>query len=60
MILFALRLPLLILLYILGTLRETLPESTDEAGVFLSGMCWAFCLHWAVLFFVTWLWFQQR
>lgn len=35
------------------SIRETLPSTTDEAGAFLSGMTYAFILHWAVLIFVT-------
>jgi hypothetical protein len=32
---------------------ETLPSSEGEAGVFLSGFCWAFVLHWVILIAVT-------
>jgi hypothetical protein len=35
------------------TIRETLPSTYAEAGAFLSGFCYAFVLHWVVLFAVT-------
>ena len=37
------------------SIRETLPRTDDEAGVFLSGLTWAFVLHWAILIAVTYL-----
>lgn len=55
-----LRLPFVILLYLLGTLRETLPDTTDEAGYFLSGFTWAFVLHWVFLILVTLVWAATR
>lgn len=35
--------------------RETLPSSDDDVsmGAFVSGMTWAFVLHWAILIAVT-------
>jgi hypothetical protein len=35
------------------SVRETLPKSSDEAGVFLAGMVWAFVLFWSILLAVT-------
>lgn len=35
------------------SVRETWPTSESDAGPFLAGFCWAFCLHWVVLFAVT-------
>lgn len=35
------------------SIRETLPSTEQEAGAFLSGLCYAFALHWAMLLFVT-------
>jgi hypothetical protein len=36
------------------TIRETLPRSEAEGGAFLSGVCYAFAVHWALLIAVTW------
>lgn len=35
------------------TVRETLPASHEEAGVWMAGFVWAFCLHWVILIAVT-------
>lgn len=37
------------------TIRETLPSTTDEAGVFVAGMCWAVVLCLAGLLLATWM-----
>jgi hypothetical protein len=40
---------------IAGDIRETLPSTPEEAGIFVAGACWAFILFWSVLILVTWL-----
>jgi hypothetical protein len=42
------------------TIRETLPSDEREAGVWVSGLAWAFVLHWAVLLWVTWGYCSSR
>jgi hypothetical protein len=42
------------------SIRETLPGDEKEAGAFLSGMVYAFVLHWAILLLVTWAWFTAQ
>lgn len=42
-----------VLRYLYGTLRDTLPSTTDEAGPFLAGMAWAFILHWLIVIVIT-------
>lgn len=39
------------------SLRETLPDSEQTAGVWLAGFCWAFVIFWATLIVVT-VWSQ--
>ena len=41
-------------------IRETLPGDEQEAGPFLAGMVWAFVIFWAMLIFVTLLWFKAH
>ena len=36
------------------TVRETMPDSVEECGFWMSGFCWAFGLHWVILILVTW------
>lgn len=36
------------------SIRETLPSDEKEAGAWLSGLAWAFVLHWAAVLLVTW------
>jgi hypothetical protein len=36
------------------TIRETLPRDEREGGAFLSGLCYAFVIHWALLIAITW------
>lgn len=45
---------------VLGSFLETLPRTVDEAGPFLAGMTWAFCLFWATLIFVTYRYMGGR
>jgi hypothetical protein len=42
------------------TIRETLPGDEREAGVFVAGLAWAFCLHWVVLITVTLAWYAAQ
>jgi hypothetical protein len=37
------------------SIRETLPSTEDEAGPFLAGMCWAFCLFFSFLILFSYL-----
>jgi hypothetical protein len=43
---------------IAGDIRETLPSTPEEAGVFLAGACWAFILFWTFLILTTWLYLR--
>jgi hypothetical protein len=36
--------------------RETLPDSEETAGAFVSGLAWGFVVFFSMLVFVTWLW----
>lgn len=38
---------------VVRTLMETLPGDDREAGVFLSGMVWAFAVFWMLVFLVS-------
>lgn len=40
--------------------RETLPSTEAEAGPFLGGFTWAFCLHWVILVTVTLAWYGSQ
>lgn len=42
------------------SVRETLPDSEQEAGVWLAGFVWAMVIHWTALIVVTWLWAVSR
>lgn len=42
------------------TIRETLPDDERTAGAWLSGLAYAFVLHWGALLLVTWSWCAQR
>lgn len=35
------------------TIRETLPSTSEEGSAFLSGACYAFVIHWALLIAIT-------
>jgi hypothetical protein len=37
------------------SIRETLPDSDETAGAWLSGFCWAFLIFIALLVIVSWL-----
>jgi hypothetical protein len=39
-----------------ASIRETLPDDEKTAGAFLSGLVYAFVLHWAILLLVTYAW----
>ena len=41
--------------YVCGGIRETLPKSEHDAGVFLAGMTWAFVIYCLLLVAVSWL-----
>lgn len=44
-----------VLRYLYASIRETLPSTTDEAGIFVAGMAWSFLLFFSSLLFFTWL-----
>lgn len=46
----------LVVVVLLGAIRETLPDDETTAGAFLSGMCYAFVLFWTMLIVVTYAW----
>lgn len=45
----------LALRYTVRPFFESLPNGDREAGVFLSGMCWAFAIFWLLVFLMSWL-----
>jgi vacuolar-type H+-ATPase subunit I/STV1 len=49
-----------IVVYVAREILATLPSSEDEAGMFLSGMCWAFLIFIALLLLVTMAWATAR
>jgi hypothetical protein len=46
--------------YLWASLRETLPSTHEEAGVFLAGFCWAFTLFILCLAWTSWAYCAQR
>ena len=54
------KLPLLAVRYVAEQLRESLPSTEGQAGPFVSGMAWAFAVHWTLLIAITWWWSVTR